>query len=82
MSSLKSPEFIKRFQPAFPVGYNEQGYLAKFLGYSPDDPMFVPQLVFVDRKCGIIRVQYSGDEPTLAQDMQESKPCAKRWRRH
>jgi hypothetical protein len=70
MSSLNIPEFIKQFQPGFPVGYNDQGYISKFLGRSPDEPMFVPQLVFVDRN-GIVRVQFSGDEHGLDKDIQE-----------
>jgi hypothetical protein len=70
MSSLNIPDFRKKFMPAFPVGYNDQNYLAKFLDRAPNEPMFVPQLVFIDRN-GMVRVQFSGDEPGLDKEIQE-----------
>jgi thiol-disulfide isomerase/thioredoxin len=70
MSSLHIPDFKKQFQPQFPVGYNEQSYIQKFLGRPDNDPMFMPQLAFVDRN-GIIRVQYAGDDPALGKDVQD-----------
>ena len=70
MSSLNIPDFLKKIAPAFPVGYNDQKYVAKFLGYGANDPLMMPQLVFIDRT-GVIRVQYSGDNPALANDIQE-----------
>jgi peroxiredoxin len=70
MSSLNIPEFREKFQPAFPVGYNEQSYIAKFLGLGANDPMMMPQLAFVDRN-GIIRVQISGDDAGMKDEIQE-----------
>ena len=70
MSSLHIPDFQKKFSPAFPVGYNEQNYVAKFLALPENAPLFVPQIVMVDTK-GIIRVQYDPDSPRLANDVQE-----------
>jgi thiol-disulfide isomerase/thioredoxin len=70
MSSLHIPDFVKTFKPQFPIGYNEQSYVQKFLGRADNDPMFMPQLVFVDRN-GIIQTQYAGDDPALAKDIQE-----------
>jgi thiol-disulfide isomerase/thioredoxin len=70
MSSLHIPDFVKTFKPQFPIGYNEQSYVQKFLGRADNDPMFMPQLVFVDRN-GIIQAQYAGDDPALAKDIQE-----------
>jgi len=70
MSSLHIPDFQKTFSPAFPVGYNDQAYVAKFLGRGPNDPMMMPQLAFVDRN-GIIQAQYAGDDPALSKDIQE-----------
>jgi thiol-disulfide isomerase/thioredoxin len=72
MSSLHIPGFVKQFQPTFPVGYNEQGYINKFLGLPENDPMFVPQVVFID-KSGIIRAQFTGDSPEMVKDVQEKK---------
>jgi len=70
MASLHIPEFRSKLQVQFPVGYNEQSYVQKFLGRPDNDPMFMPQLAFVDRN-GIIRAQYAGDDPALAKDIQE-----------
>lgn len=70
MSSLHIPDFQKNFKPQFPVGYNEQSYVMKFLGYPETEPMFVPQIVFVDRN-GIVRVQFGGDDPAFNKDAQE-----------
>jgi len=70
MSSLNIPDFQKKFLPAFPVGYNEESYVAKFLGRGPSDPMMVPQLAFVDRN-GVIRAQFAGDDPALGNNIQE-----------
>lgn len=70
MSSLYIPEFKQKFSPVFPVGYNDQSYVAKFLGLPPNDPMFVPQLVFVD-KSGMIRAQFGGEDAMMNKDIQE-----------
>jgi hypothetical protein len=70
MSSLHIPDFQKTFSPAFPLGYNDQTYVAKFLGRGPNDPMMMPQLAFVDRT-GIIQAQFAGDDPALSKDIQE-----------
>ena len=70
MSSLNIPDFKKQFTPAFPVGYNDQNYVAKFLGYPPNEPLFFPQVVFVDRN-GIIRAHFNGDDPLMDKSIQE-----------
>ena len=70
MSSLHIPAFQKQFSPSFPVGYNEESYVAKFLGRPESEPMLMPQLAFVDRN-GVIRVQFAGDDPALGKDIQE-----------
>jgi peroxiredoxin len=70
MSALHIPEFVAKFKPGFPVGYDEQGYAAKFLGYPENDPMLMPQIVFIDR-AGMIRAQFAGDDPRLLKDVQD-----------
>ncbi len=70
MSSLHIPAFQKQFQPTFTVGYSEQGYIMKFLGLPENDPMFVPQIVFID-KTGVIRAHFTGDSPEMIKDSQE-----------
>jgi|HubBroStandDraft_1064217.scaffolds.fasta_scaffold336879_2 peroxiredoxin len=71
MSSLHIPDFVKKLGVLFPVGYNEQSYAAKFLGRGETEPMLMPQMVFIDAK-GMIRAQYSGDDPGLAEGIQEA----------
>jgi thiol-disulfide isomerase/thioredoxin len=71
MSSLHIPDFKKQMGVTFPVGYNEQGYASKFLGGGENDPMLMPQLVIIDGK-GMIRSQFSGDDPGFARPVQEA----------
>ncbi len=49
----------------FPVGYSQQGPVLEFLKLPPNDPYFVPALVFIDKR-GMVRSQYVGDETFLA----------------
>jgi peroxiredoxin len=53
----------------FPVGISSQAPVLEFVQYPPNDPYFVPILVFID-KAGMIRSQYIGDEKFL--DKQET----------
>ncbi len=57
------PEFLKRFSPAFPVGYSTMVAVRSYLQYSSVDrrPLFVPHLVFLDRT-GVIRADYPGED--------------------
>jgi len=71
MSALHIPDFKKQMGTTFPVGYNEQGYASKFLGGGENDPMLMPQLVIIDGK-GMIRSQFSGDDPGFARPVQEA----------
>ena len=70
MSSLNIPDFKKQFMPAFPIGYNDQNYVAKLLGLPPNQPMFFPQVVFIDRN-GIVRAQFTGGDAPMEKDIQE-----------
>jgi peroxiredoxin len=70
MSSLHIPDFVKNFGTVFPVGYDEQTYAAKFLGYPENDPMFVPQIVFIDKQ-GTIRAQVTAETPGMSEPTQE-----------
>jgi hypothetical protein len=70
MSALQIPGFKEQFKPAFPIGYNDQKYAAKFLGYPEEDPMFMPQIVIIDRT-GTIRAQFAGDDTRLLKDVQD-----------
>ena len=62
MANMLVPDFVKQFQPAFPVGYAERLDVLGYLDHSEQLQMYVPVLVFIDR-AGMIRHQYLGDDP-------------------
>ena len=56
------PDFLKRFQPVFPVGYNDHVEALTFMQTPLIAPGFVPKMAFLDRE-GVIREQHAGEEP-------------------
>lgn len=70
MAGLHIADFKSKFHPAFPVGYNDQRYIAKFLGLPEDSPMMFPTIAMID-KHGMIRVQLSGDDKSMEKTIQE-----------
>jgi peroxiredoxin len=58
-------QFNKSLGLNFPVGYSDQGAVLEFLQLPPNEPYFVPILVFIDKR-GTVRSQYIGDETFLA----------------
>jgi len=70
MAGLHIADFQAKFHPAFPVGYDDQRYIAKFLGLPEDSPMLFPTIAMID-KHGMIRVQLSGDDKSMEKDIQE-----------
>ena len=70
MASLYVPDFIKRFQPPYPVGFNSRDAVLDFLQASPLLRMMMPQLVVVDRRYQI-RAQYPGDDKFFEAAVQE-----------
>jgi peroxiredoxin len=67
-AASRAVQFEKQLGLNFPIGSSEQGPVLEFLGLPPNDPYFVPALVFIDKR-GTIRGQYVGDETFL--DKQE-----------
>lgn len=61
------PEFIRRFKPPFPAGFNTRAATFDFLEHPPNVPSPAPILVFIDRK-RIIRAQYLGSDAFLANE--------------
>jgi peroxiredoxin len=61
MATLLVPDYIRQFQLTFPVGVAARDQVIDFLQYPPARIMYVPQLVFIDRK-GIIRAYYPGND--------------------
>lgn len=60
MAKMSVPDFIKRFEPGFPLGYNDRDQVLSYLQHPLTFKLWMPQLVLVDRQ-GIIRAQYAGD---------------------
>jgi hypothetical protein len=58
------PEFIQRFNPGFPVGNINRLGAYEYMQMKSDEHVFVPFMVFIDRK-GIIRSQYTGRDTIL-----------------
>lgn len=61
MAAMNLPDFIKRFQPPFPVGFNKLDEVQAYLQHPAMFRLLMPQLVFIDRQ-GTIRAQYAGDD--------------------
>src|SRR5438477_4489717 len=60
MAAMAVPDFIKKFQPAYPVGFNARNAVLDYLQHPAIFRLLMPQVVVIDRK-GIIREQLSGD---------------------
>lgn len=71
MASLAVPDFIKRFQPSFPVGFNTRDPVIEYLQHPSMLKLLMPQLVFIDRSF-TIRAQYSGDDPFFGADQEKN----------
>jgi len=58
------PEFLKQFNPPFPVGYATRPSVMSYLQYNILDsrPVYVPHMLFIDRT-GMIRGDYPGEAP-------------------
>jgi peroxiredoxin len=70
MGAMNVPDFIKRFQPPFPVGFNKLNDAQGYLQHPAMFRMLMPQLVFIDRQ-GTIRAQFAGDDKFFAEADQE-----------
>jgi peroxiredoxin len=56
MSKMLIDDYVRDHKVTFPVGAAEREPAIDFLGYSQEERVSVPQIVFIDRK-GIIRYQ-------------------------
>jgi peroxiredoxin len=70
MGKLLVPDFITRFKPSFPVGFAPRPDVEVYLQHPSIYRMYVPQLVFIDRK-GVIRAQYAGEDKFFADDQEK-----------
>ena len=59
-AAQRLPLFIQKFQPSFPIGYSSHDPVMAYLSYSALRPLYVPHMVFLDRK-GIVRADILGE---------------------
>ena len=64
-AAARVQQFNKMFGVNFPTGYSTEAVVRPFIQLAPNEPYFVPMLVFID-KAGMVRSQYIGDETFLA----------------
>lgn len=62
MAAVSLPDFQRRFDPNFPLGYNDRKQVLEYLQIPIMNRLMMPQMAFVDRS-GTIRAQYAGDDP-------------------
>ena len=65
------PDFVRQFQPTFPVGWENRVNALSFLGISILNQGYVPKIVFIDRN-GMIQRQYDGQDSFFQQDANKS----------
>lgn len=59
MAHMLVPDYVKNFNLRFPIGFAPREQAHEFLQHPMMLIMYVPQLVFIDRK-GVIRSQHAG----------------------
>ncbi|MBL8295246.1 MAG: TlpA family protein disulfide reductase [Bryobacterales bacterium] len=61
MAHMLVPDYIRNYGLTYPLGYTHRDKAHEFLQHPTMLIMYVPQLVFIDKK-GIIRSQYPGGD--------------------
>ncbi len=70
MGKMDVPDFIKKFQPPYPVGFNPREAAEDYLQHSAMFRLLMPQVVVIDRT-GTIRAQFAGDDKFFEISSQE-----------
>ena len=63
------PNFIRQFNPPFPVGIAGGAASLEYLEWPKDERPLVPMMVFIDRT-GMIRAEYTGKDDKFFDDQQ------------
>ena len=71
MAAMNLPDFVRRFQPPFPVGSNVRNDAQNYLQHPVMFRLLMPQVVIIDRK-GNIRTQLAGDDKFFEKPVQEN----------
>ncbi len=61
MATLLVPDYTRQLGLTFPVGVGTRDEVINYLQYPMVKPLYVPQLIFIDRK-GMIRAYYPGGD--------------------
>ena len=70
LAAMAVPDFIRRFQPGFPVGFAPKTAAQDYLEHPVIFKMMMPQVVVIDRQ-GVIRAQLAGDDKFFDRTNQE-----------
>ena len=65
------PDFLRRFNPPFPVGTTSGLAALEYLQWPKGQRPLVPLMAFIDRQ-GMIRAQFSGLDETFFNDQQDA----------
>jgi len=65
------PDFLARFRPVYPVGYTSRASVIEYLQVSSNTPMYVPIILFIDKK-GTIREQHIGNDDKFLEDLNKN----------
>ncbi len=65
------PDFVRQLGLTFPVGVAPRETVIEYLQHQMTKPLYVPQMIFVDRK-GVIRAQHGGDDDFLKTDLESN----------
>jgi thiol-disulfide isomerase/thioredoxin len=71
MAAVAVPDFVRRFNPAFPVGFNSRNAVLDYLQHPIMNRLLMPQMAFIDRQF-TIRAQYPGDDKFFGDDMEKN----------
>jgi len=71
MAAMAVPDFIKRYNPPFPVGFNDRNSVLDYLQHPVMNRLLMPQLAFID-KTFTIRSQYAGDDKFFGDDQEKN----------
>jgi peroxiredoxin len=71
MATLLVPDFVKQLDLSFPVGVGLHEEVESYLQHPAMEILYVPQLVFIDRK-GIIQAQYAGQDDFFKEPADEA----------
>lgn len=76
MATMLVPDYVNQLGLKFPVGVGSRDEVMSYLQHPMAEMMYVPQLLFIDRK-GVIRAQYPGgsdffknEEPNMRKEIE------------